>query len=57
MQGILEKRYENLDYNFRFQTDFVLPRVNSTYFGLHSLKSFSSKTWNVILDEIKNSLS
>ena len=57
MQGILGKRYQNLDCNFRFQTDFILPGVNSTYFGLHSLKSFSSKTWNVILDEIKNSLS
>ena len=44
MQGILGKRYQNLDCNFRFQTDFVLPGVNSTYFGLHSLKSFSSKT-------------
>ena len=46
IQEIFEKR-KNLDYNLRFQTDFVLPGVNSTYFGLHSLRYFSSKIWNV----------
>ena len=49
MQEIFEKR-QNVDYNLRFQTDFVLPGVNTTYFGLHSLRYFSSKIWNVILD-------
>ena len=56
MQKNFEKR-QDLDYNFRFQTDFVLPGVNTTYFGLHSLRYFSSKIWNVITNEIKNSLS
>ena len=56
MQEIFEKR-QNLDYNLRFQTDFVLSGVNTTYFGWHSLRYFSSKIWNVIPDEIKNSLS
>ena len=56
MQEIFEKR-QDVDYNLRFQTDFVLPGVNTTYFGLHSLRYFSSKIWNVIPDEIKNSLS
>ena len=56
MQEIFEKR-QNLDYNFRFRTDFVLPGVNTTYFGLHSLRYFSSKIWNVITDKIKTSLS
>ena len=56
MQKNFEKR-QDLDYNFRFQTDFVLSGVNTTYFGLHSLRYFSSKIWNVITDEIKNSLS
>ena len=56
MQEILEKR-QNLDYDLRFQTDFVLSGVNITYFGLHSLKYFSLKIWNVVPDEIKNSLS
>ena len=56
MQEIFEKR-QNIDYNLGSQTDFVLPGVNTTYFGLHSLRYFSSKIWNVVPDEIKNSLS
>ena len=55
MQEIFEKR-QNLDYNLKFQTDFVLPGVNTIYFGWHSLRYFSSNIWNVIPDEIKNSL-
>lgn len=35
---------------------FVLSGFNTTYFGLHSLKSFSLKIWNIIPDEVKNSL-
>ena len=54
MQEIFEKR-QNLDYNLRFLTDFLISDVNTTYFGLHSLRYFSSKIWNVIPDEIKNS--
>ena len=56
MQKIFEKR-QNADYNLRSQTDFVLPGVYIPYFGLHSLRHFSSKIWNLIPDEIKNSLS
>ena len=56
MQEIFEKR-QDVDYNLRCQTDFVFPGVNTTYFSLHSLRYFSSKIWNVIPDEIKNSLS
>ena len=56
MQEIFEKR-QTVNYKLRSQTDFVLPDVNTTYFGLHSLRCFSSKIWNVIPDEIKNSLS
>ena len=56
MQEVFEK-HESVDYNLRFQTDFVLPGVNTTYFSLHLLRYFSSKIWNVIPDEIKNSLS
>ena len=40
-QEILEK-HQKADYNLRFQTDFVLPGVNTTYFGLHLLRCFSS---------------
>ena len=42
MQEIFEKR-QNIDYNLRFQTAFVLPGVNTTYSGLHSFRYFSSK--------------
>ena len=56
MQEIFKKR-ENVDYNLRFQTDFIFPGVHTTYFGLYSLRYFSSKIWNVISDEIKNSVS
>ena len=40
MQEIFEKR-QNVDYNLRFKTDFVLPGVGTTYFGLHSLRYLS----------------
>ena len=40
MQEIFEKR-QNVDYNLRFKTDFVLPGVDTTYFGLHSLRYLS----------------
>ena len=33
MQEVFEK-HENADFNLRFQTDFVLPGVNTTYFSL-----------------------
>ena len=55
MQEIFEKR-QTVDYNLNFQTDFVLPGVNITYFGLHSLRYFSLNIW-IAPDEIKNSLS
>ena len=43
MQEIFEKR-QDVDYNLRFQTDFVLPGV---------LPVFCSKTWNVIPDDMR----
>ena len=51
MHEIFEK-HQNLNYNLRFQTDFVLPGVNNpTYFSsLHLLRYFSLKIWNVIPD-------
>ena len=56
MHEIFEKR-QNVDYNLRFQTDFVLRVVNTIYFGLHSSRYFSLKIWDVIPEKIKNSLS
>ena len=52
MHEIFEKR-QDVDYDLRFQTDFVLPGVNTAYFSLHLLRYFSSKIWNVNPDEIK----
>ena len=51
------EKYKNLDYNSRFQTDFVFPDVNTICFSFHLLRYFSSKIWNDIPDEVKNSLS
>ena len=55
MQEIFEKS-QNVDYSLRFLTYFVLHSVSTTFFGLHSLRYFFSKIWNVISDEIKNYL-
>ena len=52
MQEVFEK-HESVDYNLRFQTDFVLPGVNTIYLGFYSLRYFSSKTWNVIPDDVR----
>ena len=41
MQKIIEKR-QNLDFNLRFQTNFVLRGVSTTYFGLHLLRYFEN---------------
>ena len=52
MQEVFEK-HESVDYNLRFQTDFVLPSVNTTYFGLHSLRYFFVKILMVFLMRLK----
>ena len=52
MPEIFEKR-QNVNYNLRFQTDFVFPVVNTTYFYLDSLRYFSSKIWNVVPVRLK----
>ena len=43
MCDIFETR--NLDYNLRSQRDFLRTRVNTSSFGLSSLKSLSTKVW------------
>ena len=42
-----------LNYNLRSQTDFFRNNVNTTKFGLNSLRYFASKVWSMILLEIK----
>ena len=44
-----------LNYNLRSQTDFLRSTVNTTKFGLNSLRHFASKVWSMIPIEIKNS--
>ena len=44
-----------LSYNLRSQTDFLRNTVNTTKFGLNSLRHFASKVWSMIPIEIKNS--
>ena len=42
------------DYNLRSQTDFSVSSVNTTHFGLNSLRYFASKVWNMVPLELKN---
>ena len=44
-----------LNYNLRSQTDLLRNTVNTTKFGLNSLRHFASKVWSMIPIEIKNS--
>ena len=44
-----------LNYNLLSQTDFLRNTVNTTTFGLNSLRHFASKVWSMIPIEIKNS--
>ena len=52
MQEVFEK-HESVDYNLRFQTDFVLPGVNTTYFNLHSLRYSPLKFGMLFLMRLK----
>ena len=45
-----------LNYNLRSQADFFRNTVNTTKFGLNSLRYFALKVWSTIPVEIKNSL-
>ena len=44
----------SIDYNLRSQTDFSVSSVNTTHFGLNSLRYFASKIWNMVPLELKN---
>ena len=43
-----------LDYNLRSQIHFSLSSVNTTHFGLNSLRYFASKAWNMAPLDLKN---
>ena len=44
----------NLDYNLRSQRDFIRTRVNTSSFGLSSLKYLATKIWDIVPYEIKS---
>ena len=44
----------SIDYNLRSQTEFSVSSVNTTQFGLNSLRYFASKIWNMVPLEFKN---
>ena len=41
-----------VDYNLRSQTDFSVSSVNTSHFGLNSLRYFASKVWNLVPFEL-----
>ena len=45
-----------LNYNLRSQANFLRNRVNTTKFGLNSLRHLALKVWSMIPTETKNSL-
>ena len=52
MCDVFETR--NLDYNLRSQIDFIRARVNTSSFGLCSLKYLATKIWDIVPYEIKS---
>ena len=44
----------NVNYNLRSETDFIRTRVNTSTFGLNSLKYLAAKTWDFVLYDIKS---
>ena len=52
MNDILQTR--TLPYNLRSNTDFARISVNTSRFGLNSLRYFASKVWNIVPSDIKN---
>ena len=44
----------NSDYNLRSQIDFVRTRVNTSSFGLGSLKYLATNTWEIVVYDIKS---
>ena len=45
---------KNLDYDLRSKRDFIRTRVNSSSFGLSSLKYLATKIWDIVPYEIKS---
>ena len=43
-----------IKYNLRTQSDFFRNSVNSSKYGLNSIRFFTSKVWQTVPTEIKN---
>ena len=52
MNGVLQ--FRTLTYNLNSQRDFERSFVNTSRFGLNSLRYFSSEVWNIITSDIRN---
>ena len=52
MNVILQTR--TLPCNLRLNTDFARSSVNTSRFGLNSLRYFALKVWNIVPSDIKN---
>ena len=46
---------DNPKYSLRSQTEFFRSSADTTQYGLNSSRVFSSKLWNMLPTEIKNS--
>ena len=45
----------NIGYNLRSQPEFSLDSVNTTYYGLNSIKYLGPRLWNLLPNDVKNS--
>jgi len=52
MCDIFETR--NINYNLRSQTDFTTGTINTSSFGINSLKYLATKIWDIVPNEIKS---
>ena len=43
-----------INYNLQTQSDFLRKSVNSSKYGLNSIRFFASKVWQIVPPEIKN---
>ena len=55
MLSLFQRREVN--YNIRSQTDFSLRSVNTSSYGLRSLRYLAPKTWNLVPQDIRSAKS
>ena len=52
MHNMLEEK--NVNYNLRNDSLVLVPKVNTTNYGLHSFRFYASHLWNILPNHIKN---